>query len=196
MTPRSRPLVLGLLLTLSTGAAAHPGHDTASFLSSLAHPLTGLDHLLAMIAVGLLAGLRAITGGVGLKSLLVLPGGFVAGSALGSLLGFAGLFGPSVEIALAASLLPLGLLLARRQANAGFAAVGLVLGCGALHGAAHGTELAGQGSAAIFCGFLIGTALLHGAGLVLARSLPESLRRGTSVAVGVGLAGTGLFLLA
>lgn len=197
MTPRSLQLALGLLLlTVSTGAAAHPDHETAGFLSALLHPLTGLDHLLAMIAVGLWAGLRASTGGARLKSLLVLPGGFVAGSALGTLLGFAGLFGPSVELTLAASLLPLGLLLALRQADAGLAAAGLVLGCGALHGAAHGTELAGQGSMQILCGFLLGTAMLHVAGLLLARSLPKSLRGSASVAVGVGLAGTGLFLLA
>lgn len=196
MTPRLRVLASGLTLLLSTSALAHPGHETAGFLSALVHPLTGLDHLLAMIAVGLWAGLRGSDSATSIKPNVVLPAGFVAGSAVGTLLGFAGLFGPSIELALAASLLPLGLMLALHKANAGIAALGLVMACGALHGAAHGTELAGFASASVLGGFLLGTALLHVAGIVLARSVPESLRRGVSLAIGAGVAGTGLFLLA
>lgn len=197
MTARIRRLVSGLaLLLMSTAAAAHPGHGAAGFLSAFVHPLTGLDHLLAMIAVGLWAGLRASGGGASLKPLLALPAGFVSGSAIGTLLGFAGLFGPSIELVLAASLLPLGIVVALRKADAGIAALGLVMGCGTLHGAAHGTELVGLGSASALGGFLLGTALLHVAGIVLACALPKSLRRGVSLAVGAGVAGTGLFLLA
>lgn len=201
MTLRSGWLTLGLaLFMLSNAAVAHPGHEPAGFLSALVHPLTGLDHVLAMLAVGLWAGSgqAAQSGEISstIRLPLLLPASFVSACGLGTWLGFCGLFGPSVEVAVAASLLPLGLALLFRLADSSLVAVALALACGSLHGAAHGTELAGQGSASVLEGFLLGTAMLHVAGLVLALRLPRALRTATQRVFGLGMTAAGVFLLA
>jgi urease accessory protein len=141
-----------------TGTGAHEHGFTFGFL----HPLGGLDHLLAMIAVGLLA---ARLGG---RALWLVPLSFVTLMAAGGAVGFAEIRVPFVELLIAASVIVLGTLLAFR-ANLPLATAITIAGFFAIfHGQAHGTELpAGQPPLPYAAGFLIATALLHVAGIAI-----------------------------
>lgn len=155
------------LTLLITGAAASPAFAHidpvahGSLGAGFAHPLTGADHLLAMVAVGLWAWL------IGGRALWAVPAAFVAAMSVG-FLGAIGGFGlPFVEPAIAASVVVIGLLaLAAFQVPvaAGMAVVGFFA---LFHGYAHGLELGGASGLAFMGGFAAATALLHGAGLAL-----------------------------
>lgn len=153
-------------------ASAHTGlHDIAGFASGLAHPFLGLDHTLAMLAVGLWAVLIARRG----RSVVALPLLFMAGMPLGGGLGVIGLELPYLETAIALSVVALGaLILARKSWSLG-AAGALVVLFAALHGYAHGQESA---EAATFAGYALGftlaTGLLHLAGIALGWALLRS----------------------
>lgn len=145
----------------SPWAIAHGVHESAGgFGAGLAHPFLGLDHVLAMLTVGLWA---AQTGG---RALVAVPATFVATMAAGSALALSGFALPHVEIVVALSVLTLGLIVA-------FAvrmplAIGVVLtGAFALfHGYAHGSELPALASPVAYAfGFLLATALLHVSGV-------------------------------
>ncbi|PWF55263.1 HupE/UreJ family protein [Massilia glaciei] len=143
---------LALVLCLvALPAAAHGGHAGASGLvAGLAHPFTGIDHLLAMLGVGIWSGRQ--------KQRWTLPLCFLLMMALGALAqGAAVLSEPAV---LASALLVGALLLAKVRLPAG-AAIALVAGCALLHGQAHGSELPGLATAA---GYLGSCALLLLAG--------------------------------
>jgi urease accessory protein len=156
-----------LLITLvfAPGAAfAHSGaagHDHG-FAFGFLHPLGGLDHLLAMIAVGLLAA------NLGGRALWLVPLSFVALMAAGGAIGFAEIRMPYVELLIAASVIVLGALVAFR-ANVPLAAAMLIAGFFAIfHGHAHGAELPdGESLYPYAAGFLLATALLHLAGIAL-----------------------------
>jgi urease accessory protein len=156
-----------LLLALGTGsgvALAHTGAEHAvSFASGLAHPFTGLDHMLAMVAVGLWAGLN------GGRALWAWPAAFVGVMMAGGALGMAGVAMPMVEPGILASVIVLGLLIlaaARLPVAAGAAIVAVFA---LLHGHAHGTELPAEAAAATYAvGFALATALLHGLGVLVA----------------------------
>ncbi|MDO9710349.1 HupE/UreJ family protein [Paracraurococcus lichenis] len=156
-------------LLLPATAFAHPGHlEHAGFLAGLLHPVSGLDHLLAMVMVGLWAGL------LGGAARLALPGAFLAAMLAGFGLAAAGLVLPGVEAGILASVVVLAAfaLLAVRVPVA--AAAGLVALAGLFHGHAHGTEMLG-GVAPYAAGFLLATAALHAAGLALAAPLARHL---------------------
>jgi urease accessory protein len=158
-----RSLFISLLL-MPGAAFAHsgPAGHTHGFADGLLHPLNGLDHLLAMIAVGLLA---AHLGG---RALLLVPLTFVSLMAAGGAIGFAEIRVPYVELLIAASVVVLGALVAFR-ANVPLAAAMLIAGFFAIfHGHAHGAELPdGESPFPYAAGFLISTGLLHIAGIVL-----------------------------
>ncbi|MBD3766164.1 MAG: HupE/UreJ family protein [Rhodobacterales bacterium] len=139
-------------------AAAH-----GSLAAGLAHPMMGADHLLAMVAVGLLA---AATGG---RALLALPAAFVGSMALGYAATLAGLALPMVEPMIMASVLILGVLVALAAQLPLAPAAALIAVFGAAHGAAHGAELGQAGALTFGAGFLLATAALHAAGLGLGR---------------------------
>lgn len=178
--------------TLSTLASAHTGVDAGSFHSSfmqgLLHPLSGSDHLAAMVAVGVWSALA-------LRSPWQAPLVFVALLSVGALAGFTGFEPPAVEPMIAASLLVLGLLVAARK-GLPVAAAALLVGVFAFfHGVAHGVELtAGERTLALL-GMLISTAGLHLAGLALGHFVMRQ-RRWLSRAVGSGLALLGGYTLA
>ena len=153
-----------LVLLAPAAALAHggpAGHDHG-FAFGFAHPLGGLDHLLAMIAVGLLA---AHLGG---RALWLVPLSFVALMAAGGMIGFAEIRLPYVELLIAASVIVLGLLVAFR-ANLPLVAAMLIAGFFAIfHGHAHGAEFqAGETPYPFAAGFLLATALLHLAGILI-----------------------------
>ncbi|WP_022729679.1 HupE/UreJ family protein [Fodinicurvata sediminis] len=150
---------------LASAAAAHPGHEThagATFLGGLAHPVTGLDHLLAMVAVGVWA--YALGG----RALWVVPSIFVMAMAVAGAAGLAGWQFALAESGIALSVLVLGVLIAatvRVRWEIGAAMVGLFA---VFHGYAHGVEMPASGSPiAYVTGFLMATALLHAAGVGL-----------------------------
>lgn len=162
----SRTLAFLALTTLAAAASAHTdgvAHSHHDFFSGLTHPLFGLDHLAAMVAVGLWSALSARRAG---PELLWGPVGFASLLLVGAVMGLQGIAVPAVEPMIAASLLATGLLVASRLHVPGIVAA-LGVGVFALfHGLAHGYELAGSDSAwQTLAGMLCATVLLHCAGL-------------------------------
>jgi urease accessory protein len=158
---RAALFLAALLLPLP--ALAHPGvHGAEGFAAGVLHPFGGLDHVVAMIAVGLWAG---VLGG---RAPLLLPAGFLAGMAAGGVLGMAGVAIPLVEHGILASMVVLGGLVAMLARVPLLVAVAIGAGFGLLHGHAHGTEMAG-GALGYAIGVLLATAALHGAGLLAGR---------------------------
>jgi len=143
-------------------ALAHPGHGDAGFTHGFAHPLSGLDHVLAMLAVGLYA---ALLGG---RALWLVPASFVAMMAVGGALGMAGIALPYTEAAIALSVIVLGLAVALRVSLPTLVAMALVGTFAVFHGHAHGAEMPQAASGYAFAaGFVLATALLHGVGIAL-----------------------------
>jgi urease accessory protein len=172
--------ILGVLLA-AVAFGVHPalahtgGHAAAAgagFWSGLGHPFGGLDHVLAMVVVGLLA---AALGG---RALWLVPGAFLATMAAGGLAGMAGWPPPYVELGIAGSVVVLGALVAAAP-SARLPALAAALVVGALatfHGHAHGTEA--PSAAAVpwlyALGFVLATAALHAAGIGLGLLLGRS----------------------
>ncbi len=168
----SLALFVGGLTLAPTAAWAHPGHPGHDFASGWLHPLSGWDHLLAMVAVGLL-GVR-----LGGRALWMLPATFLVSMLAGGLLAAAGLALPGVEIGILASVVVLGLLVASTWIVRLPAAVGIVAAFALLHGYAHAAEMVAGGSLSGYAaGFLAATAVLHAsaiaAGLLLCRWLSQ-----------------------
>ncbi len=166
MRPYRKALFFIASSALSISASAHIGaesHSHNSLIDGFLHPLLGMDHLAAMVAVGLWSALAARRAG---PDLLWGPLGFAALLLVGAVLGLQGVVVPAVEPMIAASLLATGLLVVSRLRVPGIVAA---LGVGAFalfHGAAHGYELAGNGQAwQTLAGMLLATVLLHCAGL-------------------------------
>jgi len=160
----SKILALAVLL-LPLAASAHTGVDGGmhhGFVTGFMHPLTGADHLAAMVAVGLWSGLAARRG----LDLMWAPLAFAGMLLVGSLMGLAGVQLPAVEPMIAASLLVLGLLVATRIHLTAAVAAAVVGVFAIFHGVAHGYELAGeQGAALTLAGMVAATVLLHLAGI-------------------------------
>jgi urease accessory protein len=174
-------------------AHAHPGHDgpdlTWDFASGAAHPLSGWDHLLAMIAVGLWA---AQLGG---HRRWLVPAAFVAVLAAGAALGHAGVNLPGVEKGIAASILLLGLLIATTVRLPGPAGIALVGVFGLFHGLAHGAEMpVTAGGLGYGAGFVVATLFLHLVGLALGFALKDQGKI-TMVGGAVAMAGALAFAL-
>lgn len=170
----------GLMTALP--ALAHPGHGGASGIAAgLLHPLTGLDHLLALLALGLWSR--------GQRHGALMPPVFLVLMALGA--ASSGMLQdgmlPALETSVAATVLLLGALAAAALRIPPQLAVALVGACGFLHGMAHGRELAGMASGA---GFLAASALVIGLGMVVQ---PDAQRRRMA---GAAIGAAGLCLLA
>lgn len=158
-------IALSLAPTL---AQAHPGHG-AGFSSGVAHPFQGLDHILAMIAVGFWA---AQLGG---RARWAVPAAFVTVMTLGSALGMAGIRVPYVDAAIVGSVVMLGLLILAAVRLPLFASTALVGAFALFHGLAHGAELPTNASGLTFAlGFALATAALHAFGLAVALVLKQS----------------------
>ncbi|MBL9062107.1 HupE/UreJ family protein [Tabrizicola sp.] len=166
-------------------AMAHGLHDSGTFLAGALHPVGGLDHVLAMIAVGLLAA--QLTG----RALWALPVTFVTAMLLGGAVGAAGLPFPLVEPMILASIVILGVLVALACPLPLPALVAMVALFGGAHGWAHGAEGPATGLALYALGFAGATAALHLVGIALGRGLPALALRG----LGAGAAVAGLALV-
>lgn len=179
-----------MLLGISPVAFAHPGHlGESGFTSGLLHPFTGLDHLLAMIAVGLWAVQR------GGRALYAAPATFLAMMVAGGIVGAAGLSLPLVEPGIFGSLVVFGLLIAFNARLSMTAAITVIGGFALFHGYAHAAEMPGNASLIWFGGgMLLATLALHAIGIALgslsrAQLYQTGLRYsgGAIAAVGVGL---------
>lgn len=181
------------LLALATGAAqAHTGHGTSGVFDGLAHPF-GLDHLLAMVAVGVwsVSALPANKAWWG-------PATFMLALVVSAALGAMGFTVPFLEQMISLSVVLFGVMLvfARLQMPAGFGLC-LVAMAASLHGLAHGAETPEAGFAAYAVGFLLTTAALHFGGVVAGLGIRHYLaRRATWVVSGLGAlcGGTGIYL--
>jgi len=185
------PVVSAFLALLPSAAFAHPGHDlTATFVQGVIHPLSGADHMLAMVMVGLLA---VQLGG---RALWLLPPTFLAAMAVGSLAGFSGITPSTIEIGIALSVVLLGAVIALGLRTPVTVATALVGAVALAHGHAHGAEAHGAVSLAYVSGFLVGTAGLLLAGMLAGLCL-AGVGRGKLItrAAGVAAAGTGALLL-
>jgi urease accessory protein len=177
-----------LALLLAAPALAHPGHGEASFAQGLLHPFSGLDHLLAMLSVGLWASLR------GGRALWVWPAGFLVAMLAGFELGQTGPALSLVEPAVLASVIALGTLTAAAARLPLAPGVAMIAACGLAHGYAHGVEAPGAGAEFPF-GFVISTAALHLMGVAAGLALAAA-RRPQLVRVLGGGAVVGGFVLA
>jgi urease accessory protein len=173
------PLILAAVLLAPLPALAHPGHGLEhGFMAGVAHPFLGLDHLLAMVTVGLLGGLMGGT------ARFALPGAFLAAMVAGAVLAMTGVTLPGVEAGILASLIVLGALAALAARLPLGVTAALVAFFGLLHGAAHGAELPGGSAALYVAGFVAATAVLHGVGVALALPVAPWARRMAQVAGG------------
>lgn len=189
-------ITLAALAALAAGAApalAHtglPGHEHGGLLAGLAHPVGGLDHLLAMVAVGIWSAL-ASKGET--AKLWIAPAAFVSAMLLGALAGYGGAPLPLVETGIALSVLVLGLMIAARVELPSLIGAALVALFALYHGHAHGAEAVGA-IAAYMTGFALVTAALHAGGIVLGTALLRA--RPAATATGSLIAAAGAYLLA
>ncbi len=144
-------------------AMAHTGvGDTSGFVHGFSHPVSGIDHILAMVAVGIFAYQ------LGGRALWLVPGTFVLVMALGGALGIAGIPVPFIEAGIALSVVILGAIIALGVKAPVAIAMAIVGVFAIFHGHAHGAEMPADTSGATYAlGFMLGTALLHSAGLAL-----------------------------
>ena len=172
----TRIAAAAILVAIPGAALAHPGHDAGGFAHGVMHPFGGLDHLLAMVAVGLYA---ALLGG---RALWLVPATFVGVMALGGALGAAGYPLPHVETGIALSVIVLGLAVALRANLPTLAAMALAGLFAIFHGHAHGAEMPADAAAVSYsAGFMLATALLHGAGIAIGLAAGRLAERGSRV---------------
>jgi len=173
-----KQLVIATAALTASAAPAFAHLDPAahgSLMAGLSHPLSGADHVLAMVAVGLWA---AQTGG---RALWLVPAAFVATMALGFALAITEAPLPFVEPAILASVVALGLIVAMAVRPDAAKAAAIVGAFALFHGHAHGGEIGAAATASFAAGFVIATALLHAAGIGLGVLLGK-LSGGGSVA--------------
>ena len=184
-------LVFATMLTTASRALAHTGTGMALGLQSgLMHPVTGLDHLVAMVAVGLWGAQ------LGSPAIFVLPITFPLVMALGGVVGIVGITLPFAEAAVALSGIALGLLVALR-ARAPLALAMLLVGAFAIfHGYAHGRELPGAADPLAYAvGFVVATGLLHLCGILIGLLARWPLGEQAVRACGIAVGGVGVYFL-
>lgn len=154
-------LALALLLATAGPALAHTGGgEAAGFLSGLSHPVSGWDHILAMVAVGLWGAQ------LGRPAIWVLPVAFPVVMALGGFIGLLGVELPGVEIGIALSAFVLGAMVLFEVRPPIPLAAALVAFFAVFHGHAHGAELPEGADGLLYSlGFVIATGLLHALGI-------------------------------
>jgi len=186
---------LGVLTTAAVlatqSASAHNIAGTAiGFVSGFRHPISGLDHILAMVAVGIWGAQ------LGRPAIWALPVAFPLVMSIGGVLGVRGVPLPGVEIGVAASAFALGVMIALAARPPVWAAAALVGLFAIFHGHAHGTELPHAAEPLAYgVGFVLATGLLHVTGIGI--GLLQQWRQGERVLrlAGIGIAIAGSYLL-
>lgn len=188
------PLALAIAMAgvmLSPPAMAHITNASgAGFAGGVSHPFSGLDHILAMVAVGMWASQ------LGERAYWVLPLTFPVVMAAGAALGIAGVPLPWVEIGITASVIILGLMVALALKPSLAVSIALIGLFAIMHGHSHGTELPQAASPVAYgAGFLIATALLHAVGLVIGGTSRWPLGRIGLRTAGAAIASIGVLSL-
>lgn len=155
--------VATLFALMPMAAMAHTGAGgNAIAMHGFLHPFSGLDHILAMVAVGIFAGQ------LGGRSLWALPAAFLLAMVAGGAMGYFGTALPMVEPGIALSVIVMGMAVALGLKLPLAPAMVVVAAFAVFHGNAHGVEGAGAGSFLGYAaGFVVATSLLHGAGILL-----------------------------
>src|SRR6185312_7194657 len=176
-------LAILLAIVMPGAAEAHLGGDDAGLMDGLMHPVFGPDHLIAMVSVGV------VSMQLGGANIWRLPVAFVTAMTAGAALGIAQVSLPHAELGIAVSVLVLGLgILIAHERLSPLPIIGLVALFGACHGYAYGVESPKSVSPGLYSlGFVIGTAVLHIAGMVIGEiaMLQIWLWRGLRVAGGL-----------
>ncbi|HXW07802.1 MAG TPA: HupE/UreJ family protein [Vicinamibacterales bacterium] len=163
MRLRQAALVVLAVVWAGTPLFAHEKDGRAlGFIAGLQHPVSGLDHVLAMVAVGLWGAQ------LGAPAIWLLPVAFPMVMAAGGVLGLIGVPLPGIEIGIAMSAILLGLVVMAEARPPLAVAAALVSMFAVFHGHAHGTELPpGQDGLSYSIGFVIATGCLHAAGIAV-----------------------------
>lgn len=185
-------LAAAAILVAAAPAAAHTGHEHGmleGFRAGFMHPLGGIDHLLAMVAVGVWA---AQQGG---RAVGLVPFAFVGTMAAGGVIGLVGSEIGGTESVIVASVLVLGAVVAAALTPPLWIAVPLVGAFALFHGLAHGREVPEAADTLGYsAGFVAATALLHSAGIGLAFALRRYASTIALRATGAATAGAGVLL--
>ena len=186
----SAAIALALVLSPVAAFAHQETGQAAGLLAGLSHPLSGLDHVLAMIAVGLWGAV------LGPPAIWVLPVAFPMVMAFGGLMGLLGFPLPGVEIGIAVSAVVLGALVLAEVRPPLWLAALVVAFFAIFHGHAHGRELPEGTSALLYSlGFVVATGLLHAFGILLGVAHRWAAGRRLVQLAGAGVALAGLFFL-
>lgn len=192
-----RLFIVGIICLSPTLSFAHAGiADVHGFTHGFGHPIGGLDHVLAMVAVGVFAA------NLGGRALWAIPATFVALMAAGGTLGMMDVDVPFVEIGIALSVLVLGAVVAFGWSNWPLGAAMALVGSFAIfHGHAHGAEMPENALGVTYAaGFMLATALLHALGVGAGVTIRKYSGNATHVSQALGclvtLAGTGLLISA
>jgi len=183
-------MIVSLVLLPRTAYAHVEQGAAAGFVSGFGHPLSGWDHIMAMVAVGMWGAQ------LGPPALWLLPVTFPMMMAVGGFLGLVGAPLPLVELGIAASAIVLGLMVALEAKPVLSVAMAIVAVFAIFHGHAHGSELApGTSALAYSIGFVVATGMLHGTGILigLVHAWPAGQRALRGAGAVVALAGV-LFL--
>jgi len=183
--------ILTTICLLTAALFAHTGHDALGFATGFTHPVFGLDHLLAMLSVGILS---AQMGG---RAIWTVPLTFVSFMLVGGVFGMLGIPFFSVEIAIALSVLLLGILIASNKKFPLFITMAGVGFFALFHGHAHGEEMPASAQPALYAlGFVLGTFLIHLAGVFLGYLASKNpLRLVALRASGIAIAILGIYFL-
>lgn len=160
--PIAQSLIFLVLFATGSTAFAHPGHDVSGLSAGLMHPFSGIDHLLAMIALGLWAAQNRG------RRLWLLPATFMLAMVISAKLALIYPLLPLIESGIAASVFLLGLIIALSLQVPARLGVALTTLFGFFHGYAHGLEMSGGLEVEAYAlGFLAATAMLHLAGILI-----------------------------
>ena len=186
----ARAASLALAVVPAVALAHEEAGQAAGFLAGLAHPVSGLDHVLAMVAVGLWGAV------LGLPAIWVLPVAFPLVMAVGGLMGLLGLPLPGVEVGIAVSAIVLGTMVLAEVRPPLWLAAAIVAFFAVFHGHAHGRELPEGTSALLYSlGFVVATGVLHAVGILIGVAHRWAAGRQIVRVAGGAVALAGLFFL-
>jgi urease accessory protein len=188
---RAAPLLgLGLAFWPAVAWAHVPGGEVAGLVSGLLHPISGSDHVVAMLAVGLWGAQ------LGAPAIWLLPITFPVVMALGGMLGLLGLHVPGVELGIALSAVTLGIVVLGEARPPSVLAAGLVAVFAVFHGHAHGTELPDGASGLLYSlGFVVATGGIHAVGIAIGLVHRWAAGRVALRVAGAGVTAAGLLFL-
>lgn len=191
--PKAKAFLWALLLLFPAVALGHTGEGSTGFMAGLLHPIKGLDHLLAMLCVGI------VSAQMGGRSIWTVPSLFVIFMIVGGILGANNVGVPFVEVGIAISVIVLGLgiVVAHRWNVAPLMIMTFVAFFGMLHGHAHGVEMPRSASPFYYSfGFIASTSSIHLAGVLIGHTLISHDKLAKALTfVGASVASAGVFIL-